>query len=146
MHITNLTLRINDKPDEEVWARLGCLLGTKRTREGYVKKQPADCAGYYPPEAIAAKAEGITKFSLRVTLKGWRDLKLLQSSGNVDLDEGAISCVAKMNLERAFRYSAPIDTDYEITVAWVLDPATVPNPLPPKTVFNLKQPSRKRYR
>ncbi len=124
-----------DKPDEEVWAANVTWTPNAQAKIA-VKKQPADCAGYYPPEAIASKAEGITKFSLRVTLKGWRDLRLLQSSGNVDLDEGAILCVAKMNLERALRYSAPIDTDYEITVAWVLDPAA-PNPLPPQTVLNL---------
>jgi TonB family protein len=125
-----------DKPDEEVWAA-NVTWRPNAPANIAVKKQPADCAGYYPPEAIVAKAEGITKFSFRLTPKGWTDVHLLQSSGNTDLDDGAILCVAKQKFEQEFRYTLFSDTDWEITIAWVLDPAA-PNPLPPQTELNFR--------
>lgn len=124
-----------DEPDEEVWAA-NVSWSAAAAPALLVKKAPAGCSDYYPPEAIAAGAQGTTKFFFRALRKSMAGIELKQSSGNADLDEGAILCVSKEPLLLA---TMKKDATWNVTVVWDLRPSTQIPGLPGSTAVNFFQ-------
>jgi TonB family protein len=73
----------------------------------------------YPPDALAAHAEGTTFLRYSGTTQGiLGDLKVVRSSGRADLDEGALDCVAQWRFDPATPLGKLAMGSHPIAIGW----------------------------
>jgi TonB family protein len=94
---------------------------------------PHVCTDNYPAAAIKANAEGVTTVAFTITSEGnVTNVKVTQSSGNVDLDAAAIQCASGWRYVPATHGSKPVGLDWKASIQWALTPSgneTPPSPL-----------------
>ena len=79
---------------------------------------PDTCTKFYPPDAAGAHVEGQTMLAFEITQGGQtKDIRVIQSSGNADLDRAAQHCAAGF-LYRALL--APVQ--WKARVVWGIGP------------------------
>lgn len=80
---------------------------------------PQGCAGYYPPIAARLNKEGTTILEFTVRADGSaRDARVLQSSGFVPLDDGAVACAKFWHFEPTTKDGKPIEATKTYSVEW----------------------------
>ncbi|HTT97120.1 MAG TPA: energy transducer TonB [Rhizomicrobium sp.] len=112
------TLRY-DVPIEELWVA-NVTWWADKAPEVAVNKGPNECSNYYPTEALAAGAQGTTKFTLRMHANNMSGFSLTQSSGNIYLDEGAVLCTSQDPVTHGAMDSQ--GNTWKVTVTWTLHP------------------------
>lgn len=100
--------------------------------------RPHECSGFYPPEAIAAHAEGSAVLEFTVATDGsTKDVKIRSSSGNADLDAASLACVATWRYRPATRDGAPIEAPWQAKVMWAIPTDASPPPVPGRTSYTV---------
>jgi len=85
--------------------------------------RPHTCASYYPAAALKARIQGTDLVEFMVTTDGGvRDIKIGKSSGNQDLDDAALSCVAHWHYKPATKDGSPIEMPWKANVVWNIMP------------------------
>ena len=96
---------------------------------------------YYPPDAIRSCAQGTAYLSFFIAVDGsTKDISILQSTGNAELDEAAKICAADWQYKPATQDGQPVQVPWKASVRWALRGGrctTLPvvplaNPSPPK--------------
>lgn len=88
---------------------------------------PHSCLYDYPPEAIAARAEGTTIVRFTITEKGRvEDVAVDTSAGNDILDEAAMACVRNWRYRPATEKGEPIAVPWKAMIKWKLPPPPEP--------------------
>jgi TonB family protein len=81
---------------------------------------PHICINDYPPEAIAAHAEGTTVVGFTITESGkTAEVKVSKSSGNADLDNAAVTCISRWLYRPAQNDGKPAAVPWKAQVRWV---------------------------
>jgi TonB family protein len=81
--------------------------------------RPHVCTQNYPQAAMAAHAEGTTLLAFKVTAEGTvKDPTVARSSGNQDLDDAALRCVAFWHYKPATRDGKPVEVAWQANVVW----------------------------
>lgn len=81
--------------------------------------RPHACADLYPQAAVEAKAEGVTTLSFIVTAEGTtRDITVVASSGNADLDAAAVTCVGRWRYRPQTENGVPEEARWQGSVRW----------------------------
>src|SRR5665213_579245 len=76
---------------------------------------------YYPAAAAAAHAEGVNIDSFVVTTNGTvKDAKIVQSSGNTDLDNASIAWVTPRQFQPATQSGTPVEVIKLVRQIWRL--------------------------
>ena len=98
---------------------------------GGILGRPHTCTENYPEAEAKAGIGGTTMLEFRITVDGTvASPRVLQSSGNDDLDQAALSCVAQWRYEPAMQNAKPIEVPWKAKVVWIAPP---PAPaIPPK--------------
>ena len=89
---------------------------------------PHSCFSYYPTAEEKAGIQGKTRLQMTVTEEGdVRDLVVVTSSGNANLDNAALRCASR------WRYKAAIQNGKPVAVTWMADAVwkiEIPQPPP----------------
>jgi TonB family protein len=89
------------------------------------------CLSVYPPRAREVRAEGTSALKFTIDNSGSvKDIALVKSSGNEDLDAAALKCTALLEYEPAEKDGRPIDAAASRAVEWKL----TDTPFRPKVV------------
>jgi len=82
---------------------------------------PHICTNDYPPEAVAAHAEGVTILGFIITESGRTDtVKVVRSSGNDALDAAAVTCAGRWLYRPAMQNGKPVAVPWKAEVRWAL--------------------------
>jgi len=85
---------------------------------------PLHSCGYknYPLAAIRLNIEGETTLSYRIATDGsLKDITVLQSSGNKDLDDASVSCATEWRYKPATQNGQPVEIPWRAKVNWSLN-------------------------
>ncbi|HEY1707977.1 MAG TPA: TonB family protein [Rhizomicrobium sp.] len=86
------------------------------------------CAENYPESALEAGIHGATTIAFRIGADGVpTDLQVEKSSGNDDLDNATLKCIAVWRYEPAHADGKPVEVPWKTTVTWDIE---IPVPLP----------------
>ena len=78
------------------------------------------CDPFYPTTEARAGVDGTTTLSVRITDAGdLEDGKVVQSSGNADLDAAAITCASNYFIMPATQSGLPIDIVWTVQIHWL---------------------------
>jgi TonB family protein len=78
-----------------------------------------NCNSLYPAEAARAEIAGTTLLSFRLTTEGEvRDVAMVKSSGNKDLDQASIDCANNIYMKPATENGKPIEIVWTAEVRW----------------------------
>jgi TonB family protein len=76
----------------------------------------------YPPDALAAHAQGTAEVSLSVAADGHvSNAVLTKSSGNAALDKRTLACIEVSRYRPATRNAVPVDVVWHETITWSID-------------------------
>ena len=80
------------------------------------------CLQYYSSKAIAMRAQGTTRLAFTIGVDGIpRDISVDSSSGNADLDDAALTCIAKdWRYIPATQDGEPVAVPWKASVTWAL--------------------------
>jgi len=89
--------------------------------QGPQSAKAPNCLKSYPAAAMKAGIEGTTMLAFTVTEQGTvSDVKVVQSSGNADLDDAAATCAGRWHYKPATRDGKPVAVSWQATVQWKL--------------------------
>ncbi|HEY2446675.1 MAG TPA: energy transducer TonB, partial [Rhizomicrobium sp.] len=97
MHTRHLTAAFFALLPTSVFAQTGVTLSLPNPNS--VPNKIIYCDSWYPPTARPSRIEGTTVMSLRLLADGGiKDVKIVGSSGNADLDQAAIECSSTVHM------------------------------------------------
>jgi len=87
--------------------------------------RPHSCVERYPNAALAVHAEGTTTLSFTITTDGTvKDIKIIRSSNNKDLDDAAAACAAIWLYAPATKDRVPVESPWSANVVWKIPDIT----------------------
>lgn len=76
----------------------------------------------YPPDALAAHAQGTAEVSMRVAADGQvTNVVLTKSSGNAALDQQTLACIEASRYRPATHNAVPVEVPWHETITWSID-------------------------
>jgi len=102
---------------------------TPAANETLPSQLPGHVCRNYPHGALWDEAQGSARVSFRIAADGTvKDAAITKSTGNNDLDQAALACVAAWKYKPATRDGVAVDWSWEANVNWSLGSASAPPP------------------